>query len=153
MRSELDGGNVKSIITAGTGYKESVTLERIQKFYRYKYDGLRRRRNLRGNTISTDTRQLNLKVVEYGKKSLGSILGDEERNRKGMMLLAESKRQPEVNIGMVGHVDHGKTTLTKVYLVLGQIHTRRKEKRNKYQIRICRYHLLLYRKWRLLRQG
>jgi translation initiation factor 2 subunit 3 len=30
-----------------------------------------------------------------------------------MMLLAESKRQPEVNIGMVGHVDHGKTTLTK----------------------------------------
>ena len=32
---------------------------------------------------------------------------------KGMMLLAESKRQPEVNIGMVGHVDHGKTTLTK----------------------------------------
>ena len=30
-----------------------------------------------------------------------------------MMLLAESKKQPEVNIGMVGHVDHGKTTLTK----------------------------------------
>ena len=29
------------------------------------------------------------------------------------MLLAESKKQPEVNIGMVGHVDHGKTTLTK----------------------------------------
>ena len=22
-------------------------------------------------------------------------------------------RQPEVNIGMIGHVDHGKTTLTK----------------------------------------
>ena len=30
-----------------------------------------------------------------------------------MMLLAEIKRQPEVNIGMVGHVDHGKTTLTQ----------------------------------------
>jgi translation initiation factor 2 subunit 3 len=30
-----------------------------------------------------------------------------------MMLLADSKKQPEVNIGMVGHVDHGKTTLTK----------------------------------------
>ncbi len=29
------------------------------------------------------------------------------------MLLAESKKQPEVNIGMVGHVDHGKTTLTQ----------------------------------------
>ncbi|MCH1524421.1 MAG: translation initiation factor IF-2 subunit gamma, partial [Candidatus Thalassarchaeaceae archaeon] len=30
-----------------------------------------------------------------------------------MMLLADSKKQPEVNIGMVGHVDHGKTTLTQ----------------------------------------
>jgi len=29
------------------------------------------------------------------------------------MLLADSKKQPEVNIGMVGHVDHGKTTLTQ----------------------------------------
>ena len=24
-----------------------------------------------------------------------------------------TKKQPEVNIGLVGHVDHGKTTLTK----------------------------------------
>lgn len=79
MRSELEGGNVKSIlITAGTGYKGKRYVKKNSKIYRYKYDGLRRRRNLRGNTISTDTRQLNLKVLEYGKKSLGSILGDEE---------------------------------------------------------------------------
>ena len=79
MRSELEGGNVKSIlITAGTGYKGKRYVKKNSKIYRYKYDGLRRRRNLRGNTISTDTHQLNLKVLEYGKKSLGSILGDEE---------------------------------------------------------------------------
>ena len=79
MRSELEGGNVKSIlITAGTGYKGKRYVKKNSKIYRYKYDGLRRRRNLRGNTISTDTRQLNLKVLEYGKKALGSILGDEE---------------------------------------------------------------------------
>lgn len=79
MRSELEGGNVKSIlITAGTGYKGKRYVKKNSKIYRYKYDGLRRRRNLRGNTISTDTRQLNLKVLEYGNKSLGSILGDEE---------------------------------------------------------------------------
>ena len=79
MRSELEGGNVKSIlITAGTGYKGKRYVKKNSKIYRYKYDGLRRRRNLRGNTISTDTRQLNVKVLEYGKKSLGSILGDEE---------------------------------------------------------------------------
>ena len=75
----LEGGNVKSVlITAGTGYKGKRYVKKNSKIYRYKYDGLRRRRNLRGNTISTDTRQLNLKVLEYGKKSLGSILGDEE---------------------------------------------------------------------------
>ncbi|MDE0953452.1 MAG: hypothetical protein OR994_02130 [Candidatus Poseidoniales archaeon] len=79
MRSELEGGNVKSIlITASTGYKGKRYVKKNSKIYRYKYDGLRRRRNLRGNTISTETRQLNLKVLEYGKKSLGSILGDEE---------------------------------------------------------------------------
>ena len=60
------------------GFFLSLYVRKNSKIYRYKYDGLRRRRNLRGNTISTDTRQLNLKVVEYGKKSLGSILGDEE---------------------------------------------------------------------------
>jgi small subunit ribosomal protein S6e len=79
MRSELEGGNVKSIlITASTGYKGKRYVKKNSKIYRYKYNGLRRRRNLRGNTISTETRQLNLKVLEYGKKSLGSILGDEE---------------------------------------------------------------------------
>jgi len=33
------------------------------------------RRNFRGNTITQDTVQLNLKVVESGKKSLGVIFG------------------------------------------------------------------------------
>ncbi|MEC8874603.1 MAG: GTP-binding protein, partial [Candidatus Thermoplasmatota archaeon] len=30
-----------------------------------------------------------------------------------MVLSEASNNQPEVNIGMVGHVDHGKTTLTQ----------------------------------------
>ena len=49
MRSELEGGNIKSIlITAGTGYKGKRYVKKNGKIYRYKYDGLRRRRNLRG---------------------------------------------------------------------------------------------------------
>ena len=48
------------------------------KIYRYKYDGLRRRRNLRGNVISQETRQINLKIVEAGKRPLGVIFGVEE---------------------------------------------------------------------------
>ena len=41
--------------------------------YRYTYDGLRKRRAFRGNVISSDTRQINLKVVESGNKSLSDI--------------------------------------------------------------------------------
>ena len=79
MRSDLDGGGVKSVlITAGVGYKGKKYVKKKGKTYRYKYDGLRRRRNLRGNVISQDTRQINLKIVEAGKRPLGVIFGLEE---------------------------------------------------------------------------
>ena len=79
MRPDLDGGGVKSVlITAGVGYKGKKYVKKKGKTYRYKYDGLRRRRNLRGNVISQDTRQINLKIVEAGKRPLGVIFGLEE---------------------------------------------------------------------------
>ena len=79
MRSDLDGGAVKSIlITAGIGYKGKRYVKKNGKIYRYKQDGLRRRRNIRGNVISPETRQINLKVVEVGKRNLGVIFGVEE---------------------------------------------------------------------------
>ena len=79
MRPDLDGSGVKSVlITAGIGYKGKKFVNKNSKEYRYKYEGLRRRRNLRGNVISQDTRQINLKVVESGKGSLAAIIGGEE---------------------------------------------------------------------------
>ena len=79
MRPDLDGSGVKAVlITAGIGYKGKKFVNKNSKEYRYKYDGLRRRRNLRGNVISQDTRQINLKVVESGKGSLAAIIGGEE---------------------------------------------------------------------------
>ena len=79
MRPALDGSGVKSVhITDGIGYKGKKFVNKNSKEYRYKYDGLRRRRNLRGNVISQDTRQINLKVVESGKGSLAAIIGGEE---------------------------------------------------------------------------
>ena len=79
MRPELDGSGVKSVlITAGIGYKGKKYVNKNGKTYRYKYDGLRRRRNLRGNVISQETRQINLKVVEYGNRSLAAIIEGEE---------------------------------------------------------------------------
>tara|TARA_B100000959_G_C14993363_1_gene629031 strand:+ start:2342 stop:2911 length:570 start_codon:yes stop_codon:yes gene_type:complete len=79
MRPDLDGGGVKSVlITAGIGYKGKKYVNKNSREYRYKYDGLRRRRNLRGNVISQDTRQINLKVIEMGKRSLSAIIDGEE---------------------------------------------------------------------------
>ena len=66
------------LITAGIGYKGDKKVNKKGKIYRYKYDGLRRRRNLRGNVIGQETRQINLKIVEAGKRPLGVIFGIEE---------------------------------------------------------------------------
>ena len=46
-----------------------------KKRFRYKPDGMRKRRNFRGNTVTQDTRQINLKVIEAANKSLADILG------------------------------------------------------------------------------
>jgi ribosomal protein S6E (S10) len=61
-----------------TPQEELCALTLNGKIYRYKQDGLRRRRNIRGNVISPETRQINLKVVEVGKRNLGVIFGVEE---------------------------------------------------------------------------
>ena len=53
MRSDLDGGGRKKVLVSpSTGFKG---------------------RAFRGNVISSDTRQINLKVVESGNKSLSDI--------------------------------------------------------------------------------
>ena len=76
MRPELDGSGIKPVlITAGVGYKGKRYVKKRGKVYRYKYDGLRRRRKMRGNVISQDTRQINLKITEAGNRSLDVIFG------------------------------------------------------------------------------
>lgn len=79
MRPDLDGSRVKSVLVSpGVGYKGKRYVKKNAQVYRYKYDGIRKRRNLRGNVISQDTRQINLKVVEAGKRTLPAIFGLEE---------------------------------------------------------------------------
>ena len=82
LRKDLEGGSRQSIlVTQSTGYKGQVVVHKKKggdkKRFRYKPDGLRRRRTFRGNTITQDTRQINLKVVESGKKPLNTILSAE----------------------------------------------------------------------------
>tara|TARA_B100000579_G_scaffold138168_1_gene112195 strand:- start:30 stop:521 length:492 start_codon:yes stop_codon:yes gene_type:complete len=79
LRRDLDGGSRQAVlVTRSTGFKGHNLVFKTKggekKRFRYKPDGLRKRRNFRGNTINQDTRQINLKVIESGKKSLSDIL-------------------------------------------------------------------------------
>ena len=80
MRSDLSGGVRQSVlVTQSTGFKGHSLVHKTKggekKRFRYKPDGMRKRRYFRGNTITQDTRQINLKVIEAANKSLADILG------------------------------------------------------------------------------
>ena len=84
MRSDIAGGNRQAVlVTQGVGYKAHKLVKKKGKLYRYRYNGIRKRRYFRGNTITQDTRQLNLKVVESGKKKLADLFPDKEGKKKG----------------------------------------------------------------------
>jgi small subunit ribosomal protein S6e len=44
--------------------------------------GLRRKKSLRGNTISTDLVQINMKVTKYSSKPINQLLASEEKTEK-----------------------------------------------------------------------
>ena len=44
--------------------------------------GLRRKKSLRGNTISTDLVQINMKVTKYSSKPINQLLSSEEKTDK-----------------------------------------------------------------------
>jgi small subunit ribosomal protein S6e len=70
MRADLHGTSRKKLLlTGGTGYKP-------------KEKGIRRRKSVRGNTVSEEIAQVNLKVVKAGKDALDKILGKAEDKPK-----------------------------------------------------------------------
>ena len=50
--------------------------------YRPREKGERRRKYVRGNTLSEDIVQVNTKIIEYGKKSLEEFFGGEEESKE-----------------------------------------------------------------------
>ena len=61
MRSDLPGPRRKMILTA-----ESTGFHPERK-------GTRKRKNFRGNTVSPDTIQLNMKIIQYGPRAVKEI--------------------------------------------------------------------------------
>ena len=67
MRFDVDGiGRKRPLLTRGPGVKIGIR-------------GMRKRKTVRGNTISQFTNQINLKVLKYGSKNISEILGVEEK--------------------------------------------------------------------------
>jgi small subunit ribosomal protein S6e len=65
MRSDLPGTRRKKLlISKSTGFKP-------------KDKGVRRRKSVRGNTISPDIMQVNMKITSYGSKSVEELLKEE----------------------------------------------------------------------------
>ncbi len=66
MKTDVDGPRrIRSLLSGGLGFEP-------------KRDGQRRRKTLRGNTISDDIVQINTVVIEKGNKSIDELLGSEE---------------------------------------------------------------------------
>ena len=70
MKKDVDGPRrIKSLLTGGVGYKP-------------KGDGVKRRKTVRGNTISEDIVQINTIVSQAGSKSIAEILGAGEEEEE-----------------------------------------------------------------------
>ncbi|RBQ24615.1 30S ribosomal protein S6e [Candidatus Methanobinarius endosymbioticus] len=68
MKKDVEGPRrVKSLLTGGVGYKP-------------KFNGVKRRKTLRGNTISDDIVQINTVVTKAGNKSIDAILNPESED-------------------------------------------------------------------------
>lgn len=66
MRESIEGPLRKRVlIEKGQGIRDTE-------------EGTRKRKSVRGNTVSDETEQLNTKVVEEGSKSIEELLGEEE---------------------------------------------------------------------------
>lgn len=82
MRGDVDGiGRKKVLIAMPPGFHPKVR-------------GQRKRKSVRGNTISPQISQVNIKVMAYGKESLDKLLGAKPKGEK-VKEKPEGKKEPE----------------------------------------------------------
>jgi small subunit ribosomal protein S6e len=70
MRSDIPGARRgKFLLSSGQGFNP-------------RHSGDRKRKTVRGNTLSDETMQVNTKVSEYGEKPLAELFGKKEEGEK-----------------------------------------------------------------------
>jgi small subunit ribosomal protein S6e len=100
---DVEGVGLKKVLLSyGKGMKRKIRKEGKKKKGRNKPRGLRLRKTVRGNTISPDIIQINLKVTKEGNKKLpdifeGQAQGKAKENRKSKRAKAkeEAKSTPK----------------------------------------------------------
>ncbi len=81
MRPEVIGvGRKKMLLTGGTGFHPTTK-------------GERRRKIIRGNTLSEEIVQVNMKAIAYGKESLAKLFGKEEHKEEKKEAKHEEKKE------------------------------------------------------------
>ncbi|MFA5077629.1 MAG: 30S ribosomal protein S6e [Candidatus Micrarchaeia archaeon] len=70
MRKDISGTRkIAAILSGGTGYRPHMK-------------GVRKKKTVRGNTISADTVQVNLKILEYGSAKLEELFPPKEKKEE-----------------------------------------------------------------------
>jgi len=96
--SDLQGFPMHPTIT-GTGRKKIYSFKGVG--FRQKTKGERRRKSVRGNTVSKETAQLNLIVTKKGSDSLDKLVGKAEKVEK----VSAKEELIKQSMESVGNVD------------------------------------------------
>ena len=91
------------------------TEKKAEKITRKKTEKKQKRTKIdkKTKTKNSKTKQQKIKITKNTKESKNNEK-EKQTEKKIKKNINSDSNQPEVNIGLIGHVDHGKTTLTKM---------------------------------------
>lgn len=89
MRMDVDGiGRKRALLSGGVGFHPKIK-------------GQRKRRSVRGNTISAQISQINVKVVKYGPKKIEELLGAKKKEEKKELTEDEKREKRAAEVAKI----------------------------------------------------
>ena len=93
MRPDLDGSaRKKALLTKGVGFRGTKKIRKVK----YKVEGMKKRKYIRGNTVSEEIMQINCKVVE-GEGDIPTMLGIKPKEEPKTEEAPKEEAKPEEN--------------------------------------------------------